>query len=72
MTDDPDPRFLGGEEAVITDVSRMRWVVAVGWDGAADLHAHVDRATVADEMRYLADHIENATGTTPGPPGEET
>lgn len=55
---DPDPRFLGGEEAVLTDVSTMAWVVTAGWDRAVDIQAQVDKATMAAQMRYIADQID--------------
>lgn len=54
----PDPRFLAGEEAVITDVAQTRWAVVAGWDGAVDIHGKVDRAIMAAELRYVADHLD--------------
>lgn len=63
VSDEPDPRFLGGEDAVLTDVSKMRWAVAVGWDGAADIHANVDKTMMVAEMRYIADHLEGQERT---------
>lgn len=56
---EPDRRFLGGAGGVVlTDTREMRWTLACGWDGAVDLVVNVDRATLAAELRWLADRIE--------------
>lgn len=55
MVEQPDPRFLAGENAVLTDVSKMQWVLAAGWDGAVDVHANISRKDLAAQLRFLAD-----------------
>lgn len=62
MSDTPDPRFLGGNEGlVLTDAAQMRWVIAVGHDGAADVYANIDRPTMAAELRFIADSLDPDT-----------
>lgn len=51
----PDPRFLGGEKAVITDTSDMALVICIGWDGAADIRGSVDKVQAAAWLRLIAD-----------------
>lgn len=58
MADRPDPRFLGGESAVLTDARDMAFVVAVGWDGACDMHANIDKPQMAKILRQIADSID--------------
>lgn len=61
MADTPDPRFLGGEKAVLTDTRDMALVVAIGWDGAADIHANVARTEAARLLRHIADEFDPPT-----------
>lgn len=68
MAESPDPRFLGGESAVLTDTSEMALVVTVTHDGVVDVQAQVHRDVVAATLRYLADHFE---GTPDGPGAPE-
>lgn len=53
-----DPRFLGGEKAVLMDASEMAFVVALGWDGACDMTANIDKPTMARHLRFIADQID--------------
>ena len=62
MSETPDPRFLGGEKAVLTNTADMAFVVAAGWDGAVDLTANIPRSELAAHLRALADQLD--------PPGE--
>lgn len=66
--DEPDPRFLGGETAVLTNVQDMALVVAISHDGAADIHASVSKEKAAAMLRYIADQWDPpSAGVAAGP-----
>lgn len=59
----PDPRFLGGEKGmVVTNAADKAFVVAVGWDGAVDMQANIDKPTMATTLRQIADSIDPPDG----------
>jgi len=61
-----DPRFLGGAEGIVlTSAADMAFVVAVGWDGACDMQANVDKPTMARTLRMIADQIDPPTSPSP-------
>lgn len=52
----PDPRFLGGETAVLSDTEDFALVVLVGFDGAADCRANgITHKYGATILRQIAD-----------------
>lgn len=53
-----DPRPLGGGTAVITDTANMALVIAIGWDGAADVRAHIPKPQAAELLRQIADQFD--------------
>lgn len=69
MSDQPDRRFLAGEDAVLTDVSKMRWVVSAGWDGAVDIHSNISKKDLAAQLRFIADQFDPPTARDE-PPAE--
>lgn len=56
--DEPDPRFLGGETAVLTDASSMALVIAIGWKGECDIVCNVANTQAVEWLRAIADQIE--------------
>lgn len=53
-----DPRFLAGEEAVLTDVALMRWALAMDWNGTVDVHCNVPKPLAAAELRLIATQLD--------------
>lgn len=66
----PDPRFLGGETAVLVDTALMALALTIGWDGAADIRCHVDKPQAANMLRRIADVLD-AEAAVDGPHGIE-
>ena len=59
MTAEPvDPRFLGGETAVLTNAADMAFVVCVDWNGAVDMTANIDKPQMATLLRRIADTLD--------------
>lgn len=56
----PDPRFLGGETAVITDTSQMAFTLVIGFDGACDMRAGdgVSKQQAAAWLRMVANSLD--------------
>lgn len=66
---EPDPRFLGGETAVLSDARDFALVLTISHDGVADVmvngpRGHPDQAwdkpTCAKYLRYIADSWDPA------------
>lgn len=70
MSDDeerPDPRFLGGEVAVLTDASKMALVIAIDWNGAVDIMGKIPPSDAAAVLRQLVAHFEERAAIEEGP-----
>jgi len=54
----PSPEFLNGEAAVFTDAATMALVIAVDWNGACDIQAHIPKSEVVRILRHVANQYE--------------
>ena len=70
MVEPVDPRFLAGEQAVLTDARDMALVIAVGWDNAVDIHANIAKPEAARILRLIADQFDPPAAPVGG--GEAT
>lgn len=62
----PDPRFLGGQKGmVVTNANDKAFVLVVGWDGAVDMQANVDKPQMATILRQIADQLAPAQSAKP-------
>lgn len=48
----------------MTNAADMAFVVAVGWDGACDMQANIDKPTMARTLRMIADQIDPEGGNS--------
>jgi hypothetical protein len=55
MSDDRDPRFLGGQDLVLTDARDMALVIAISHEGVLDVQANVPKKQAAFWLREVAD-----------------